>query len=241
MKVIKTTIIVFLCILFLFIANFTFLNNPVGAIIAHKKIIAYVDETFPDIDFNVNFPKYLLQVDGIAYEAKAYVNNDKNIEFKIFYSSSFSFFSDEYSELLNSFITPLFEKEFGDNLNEVYVSRYQSGRSTLTEKSIVGIKFYVEKFDPEYISEIIDTCNSIIQHNEFIHLNGYAYESYEFYFTKSDNSRFNILHIKPEHIDENLTFIIIEMQDDLRNNDSGYYKDTGIFYNEIQYLGSQPR
>ena len=169
-------------------------------------------------------------MDGIAYRTTAYAKNDKNIEFEIFYSSSFKFFSDNYNELLTDYITPLFEREFGDNLNKVYISRYQP-----------MIKFYVDNFDAEYISEIINRCNNIIQHNDFLHLNGYRYERYEFYFTKSDNSRFNILFIKPEHINDNLIYMIIEMQEDLGNNGKGYYKNTGIFYNEIQYLGSQPR
>ena len=223
--IIKAIGIMSLLIPFLFIANFVFIGNPIGSFHARSKIESYVKKHYTDFDFVVSFPKYHLHHDGYYYTATVHARNDKSINFEIVYFSrtgsvdytyNTGHFRDEYSNVLNSLIMPLMEKEFGNSINRVRTS--QSGSSRNPEYYF-EIELRIRDLAPHTLSEAIIKCRDIIEQNEI----SIKYYSFDF---KTDDKEMKISHLQTKRMNDELVKIIEKMQETF---DSSGYMDIGDF------------
>jgi len=220
-KIIAITIGIVLSILLLFILNI-FFSNPVSKCIVWNKMEAYVAENYTDFDFHVRFPQYNWY-DGY-YSAETIAKDDENIKFEVFYWTYNGRCDDDYDKVLIYLLTPILQGEFPDDFYSFHVITTRGfSQASPPLRDYATIKFKVESLEPAELAEIMIKSLTVIEQK------GYEFKKYDFCFKSNDEKYMSIHEIGPEYINESLTDIIAEMQEDFDYD--GYYKSTGIWYN----------
>jgi len=231
----KAVGIVFLLVPFLFIANFVFLGNPIGSLIARGRIETYVSMHFPEFDFVVGFPRFHLSTSGYHYSAIVHARNNRNKYFEVIYFGgsrgvNFAYhappgrFSNGYNNVIRYLVSPLMEDEFADNINRLSISR--SSSSSRPEYSF-SIELQVESLEPHLLLE------KIIRVRDVIERNGIEIRFYDFHFiSDNENKEISISRLTTGRINDGLIVIIEEIQ---KNVESSGFKSIDRYFPDIFY------